>query len=145
MSKAVAAAPYTLRNIEEMLGLSRGAVLTLMSAGFVLPTRGPRNEYRFSFRDVVLLRTAHRLTAERIPTRRLLRALRHQCPPLACALGDPRQDCRATALERLEPCSPPCMCCQPLSLAAAVRRWAGLLLLCRLAPKAQLNSARRSE
>ena len=69
-------APYTLRHIEEMLGLGRGVVAGLIHAGFVTPARGPRNEYRFTFQDVVLLRTAHHLKAAKIPARRLLRSLR---------------------------------------------------------------------
>ena len=54
---------------------SRSAISRLVANGFVHPERGPRNEYRFSFRDVVLLRTAHRLQRAEIPTRKILRAL----------------------------------------------------------------------
>jgi len=68
-------APHTLRGIQEMLGLSRSAVARLIAHGFVSPSRGPRNEYRFSFRDVVLLRTAHKLQQADIPTRKIVRAL----------------------------------------------------------------------
>jgi tetratricopeptide (TPR) repeat protein len=68
-------APHTLRSLQEMLGLSRSAISGLIANGFVHPARGPRNEYRFSFRDVVLLRTAHDLQAADIPTRKILRAL----------------------------------------------------------------------
>jgi tetratricopeptide (TPR) repeat protein len=67
---------YTLRAIQEMLGLSRHAVLELVEAGFVKPGRGPRNAYRFRFQDVVLLRTAQALRDASIPTRRIVRALR---------------------------------------------------------------------
>lgn len=67
--------PHTLRGIQEMLGLSRSAISRLVAHGFVTPARGPRNELRFSFRDVVLLRTAHRLQLARIPTRRIVSAL----------------------------------------------------------------------
>jgi tetratricopeptide (TPR) repeat protein len=58
-----------------MLGISRAVVTGLISAGFVTPVRGARNEYRFSFQDVVLLRTAYDLRAARIPPRRILRSL----------------------------------------------------------------------
>lgn len=75
MSAAAIDAPYTLRSIEEMLGLGRGVVASLINAGFVSPTRGARNEYRFTFQDVVLLRTAHHLRSAKIPPRRLLRSL----------------------------------------------------------------------
>ncbi|GAP36242.1 tetratricopeptide repeat protein [Piscinibacter sakaiensis] len=69
-------AGYTLRQIEEMLGLRRSSVLGLVRAGFVSPGRGPRNEYRFGFQDVVLLRTAHHLRAAQVSPRRMLQALR---------------------------------------------------------------------
>ena len=39
----------------------------LIASGFVAPSRGPRNEYRFTFREVVLLRTAVELQAARHP------------------------------------------------------------------------------
>jgi tetratricopeptide (TPR) repeat protein len=68
--------PFTLRRIEEMLGLGRSAILGLVQAGFVTPRRGPRNEYQFSFQDIVLLRTAHHLRAAEIPPRQLLRSLK---------------------------------------------------------------------
>ncbi|MBL8362099.1 MAG: tetratricopeptide repeat protein [Rubrivivax sp.] len=76
-------ARYTLRQIEELLGLPRRVVAGLVEAGFVTPQRGPRNAYRFTFQDVVLLRTAHRLRTAQVPTKRLvqsLKALREQLP-----------------------------------------------------------------
>lgn len=76
MTKTSPEAPYTLRSIEEMLGLRRSVVSSLISAGFVSPVRGSHNEYRFSFRDVVLLRTAYHLRAANIPVRRMLRSLK---------------------------------------------------------------------
>lgn len=76
MSEAVADAAYTLRRIEDMLGLGRGVILGLIEAGFVTPQRGARNEYRFTFQDVVLLRTAYQLRSANIPARRVLRSLR---------------------------------------------------------------------
>ncbi len=67
---------YTIRAIQETLGLSRGVITGLIAAGFVHPGRGPRNEYRFSFQDVVLMRTAVALQAAQIAPRRILSALR---------------------------------------------------------------------
>ena len=67
---------YTLKSIEKMLGLGRGVIASIIHAGFVTPSRGARNEYRFSFQDVVLLRTAHDLMAANIPSRRMLRSLK---------------------------------------------------------------------
>jgi hypothetical protein len=47
----------------------------LVDAGFVQRTRGCRNELRFSFRGVVVLRTAFQLRSARISSRKILRAL----------------------------------------------------------------------
>jgi tetratricopeptide (TPR) repeat protein len=66
---------YSLRRVQAMLGLSRGVVAGLIAAGFVTPTRGPRNAWRFTFQDLMLLRTAHALQASKIPPRRILRSL----------------------------------------------------------------------
>jgi tetratricopeptide (TPR) repeat protein len=103
---------YTLRAIQDMLGLSRRAVLGLVEAGFVKPGRGPRNAYRFRFQDVVLLRTAQALRDAHMPTRRIVRALRNlrerlpETAPLTglriTAVGDDiavREDGQDVALE----------------------------------------------
>ena len=47
----------------------------MIAEGFVAPTRGPRNEWRFTFQDLMLLRTAHALQASKIPPRKILRSL----------------------------------------------------------------------
>lgn len=59
-----------------MLGLSVGQVRAYVRAGFLEPERGPRGELRFSFQDLVLLRTAQGLVSARIAPRRVRRALR---------------------------------------------------------------------
>lgn len=69
------AAGFSLKRVQEMLGLSRTVVTGLVAAGFVAPERGPRNEQRFSFQDLLLLRTAHALQRADIPPRKILRAL----------------------------------------------------------------------
>ena len=69
------AATYTLRRVQAMLGLSRTVIDGLIAEGFVAPTRGRRNEFRFTFQDLMLLRTAHALQASKIPPRRILRSL----------------------------------------------------------------------
>jgi tetratricopeptide (TPR) repeat protein len=66
---------FTLRRVQAMLGLSRSVVDGLIGEGFVTPTRGRRNEFRFTFQDLMLLRTAHALQASKIPPRRILRSL----------------------------------------------------------------------
>jgi tetratricopeptide (TPR) repeat protein len=72
---AAHASTYSLRRVQAMLGLSRGIVSGLIAEGFVVPTRGPRNAWRFSFQDLMLLRTAHALQASKIPPRKILRSL----------------------------------------------------------------------
>lgn len=67
---------YSLREVGKLLGLSRSMIGRLIDAGFVSPTRGLRREYRFTFRDLVLLRTAQGLSEARIPSARILRSLR---------------------------------------------------------------------
>ncbi len=76
MTDPAGATTFTIRALQEMLGLSRGVIASLVASGFVTPGRGPRNEYRFTFQDVVLLRTAVELQAARIPPRKILSALK---------------------------------------------------------------------
>ncbi|MEP6872803.1 MAG: tetratricopeptide repeat protein [Burkholderiales bacterium] len=64
-----------MKRVQEMLGLSGTTVSKLISAGFVNPVRGTRNEHRFSFQDLMLLRTAHSLQQARIPPRKILKSL----------------------------------------------------------------------
>lgn len=71
-----AASTFTLRRVQAMLGLSRTIVAGLIAEGFVAPTRGPRNEWRFTFQDLMLLRTAHALQRSQIPPRKILRSLK---------------------------------------------------------------------
>lgn len=70
-----ASTTYTLRRVQAMLGLSRRIVSGLIAEGFVAPTRGRRNEWRFTFQDLMLLRTAHALQSSKIPPRKILRSL----------------------------------------------------------------------
>jgi tetratricopeptide (TPR) repeat protein len=66
---------FTLRRVQAMLGLSRHIVAGLIDAGFVKPTRGKRNEWRFTFQDLMLLRTAHALREQSVAPRRILKSL----------------------------------------------------------------------
>jgi tetratricopeptide (TPR) repeat protein len=75
VTKPVDESTFTLRRVQAMLGLSRTVVSGLIGAGFVVPTRGPRNEHRFTFQDLMLLRTAYALQASKIPPRKILRSL----------------------------------------------------------------------
>jgi len=68
--------PYGVRDVEKLLHLPRSTVRALVAAGFVAPARGPRNAWRFSFQDLIVLRTAQALAAANVPRRRIVRALR---------------------------------------------------------------------
>lgn len=67
---------YGVSDVEKLLRLSRRTIRTLVAAGFVAPARGPRNALRFSFQDLIVLRTAQALVTARIPQRRIMRALK---------------------------------------------------------------------
>ena len=67
--------PYTLSRVREMLGVSRAVLTGLIDAGFVSPMRGTRNEHRFTFQDLMLVRTAYSLQLAKIPPRKILRSL----------------------------------------------------------------------
>ncbi len=75
--------PYGARDVEKLLHLPRSTLRALVAAGFVAPARGPRNAWRFSFRDLIVLRTAQALAAANVPRRRIVRALKqlHSCLP----------------------------------------------------------------
>ncbi|MDY0747603.1 tetratricopeptide repeat protein [Paucibacter sp. R3-3] len=68
-------ASYTVRGVEQVLGLPRATVMALVAAGFVAPSRGARNELRFRFQDLVLMRTAQSLRIAHLSTRSIVRAL----------------------------------------------------------------------
>jgi tetratricopeptide (TPR) repeat protein len=67
---------YSIADIERLMGLSRAVVRTLIRQEFVAPHRGPRREYRFSFQDLLVLRTAKALSTARLSSRRITRSLR---------------------------------------------------------------------
>jgi tetratricopeptide (TPR) repeat protein len=89
---------YGVQEAAKLIGLPEATIRTLVRAGFVSPERGPHNAWRFSFQDLIVLRTAQALAKARIPARRVMRsmkALRSRLPesmPLSglsiCADGD---------------------------------------------------------
>src|SRR5882724_4980075 len=89
---------YSVHDVERVLQLSRSTIRGLVAAGFVKPERGARREYRFSFRDLIVLRTARALIEAKVPRRRILSSLedlRRHLPdtvPLSglsiCAVGE---------------------------------------------------------
>lgn len=72
---ASSVAGYSTREVAELLDLAPRQVRRLARSGLVRPERGPGNAYRFSFRDLVLLRTAADLRRAGVPSRRVRRAL----------------------------------------------------------------------
>jgi len=88
---------YGVRDVESLLRLPRSTIRALIAAGFVAPARGPRNAWLFSFRDLIVLRTAQALVAARVPRKRItqsVKELRRRLPdamPLSglsiCAVG----------------------------------------------------------
>ena len=89
---------YSVHDVERVLHLSRSTIRGLVAAGFVKPERGARREYRFSFRDLIVLRTARALIEAKVPRKRIHRSLedlrRHlpETVPLSglsiCAVGE---------------------------------------------------------
>jgi len=67
---------YGVREVEKLLQLPRSTIRALVAAGFVSPARGPRNAWRFSFQDLIALRTAQALAAADVPARRIIRSIR---------------------------------------------------------------------
>lgn len=66
---------YSVRDVERVLQLAPDTTRSLIRAGFVQPARGPRREYRFSFQDLIVLRTARALIDAKIPRQRIRRSL----------------------------------------------------------------------
>lgn len=74
---------YGVREVQKLLRVPRSTIRMLVAAGFVAPARGPRNAWRFSFQDLIVLRTAQALAEAKVPARRIARsmkALRRQLP-----------------------------------------------------------------
>jgi tetratricopeptide (TPR) repeat protein len=74
---------YTAREVAEILELSPSQVRSYARSGLLRPGRGPRNEYRFTFQDIVVLRAASELLRARVHPRRVkgaLKKLRVQLP-----------------------------------------------------------------
>ena len=66
---------YSTREVAELLGMPMQQIRALVRTGVIKPQRLGRR-WRFSFQDLVLLRTAQGLTDARVPQRRVWRALK---------------------------------------------------------------------
>ena len=86
---------YATRDVAALLGLSVAQIRSLIRDGLLSPAQGSRGEYRFSFQDLILLRTAKGLLAAKVPRRRIrlaLQKLQQQLPE-----GKPLTGVRITA------------------------------------------------
>lgn len=74
---------YTVKDVARLLDVPPGQVRSFARTGLLEPERGPRGELRFSFQDLVVLRTTKGLVDSKVPQRKLRRVLeklREQLP-----------------------------------------------------------------
>ena len=68
--------PYGVGDVERLLHLSRNTLRALVNAGFVSPAGETRRTWRFSFQDLIVLRTAQALVEANVPQRRITQSLK---------------------------------------------------------------------
>jgi len=81
---------YSVREVSAVLGISIARLRSYLRSGLVAPSRDEHGQMRFSFEDLVFLRKAEGLVAQRIPPRRVhsaLRALMGRLPQGVTAAG----------------------------------------------------------
>lgn len=66
---------YSVRDVANLLDVPEQRVRAFVRAGIIDPARGSRNEYIFSFQDLVLLRTATELSRAKLSLRQIGAAL----------------------------------------------------------------------
>jgi tetratricopeptide (TPR) repeat protein len=66
---------YTTREVSDLIGLKPGQVRHYVRRSLLQPARGDRGEYRFTFQDVVLLRSAKGLLDADVSSRKAYRVL----------------------------------------------------------------------
>jgi tetratricopeptide (TPR) repeat protein len=72
---SMATHPYSAKDVEKLLRLSRSTLRGLIESGFVTPVRGPGRQYRFSFQDLIVLRAARALIEAKVSRKRIRRSL----------------------------------------------------------------------
>jgi len=75
---------FTTREVAKILDLPESRIRGCVRAGFLSPIRGPGRQRRFTFQDLLLLKTAKGLLDARVPLariRRILNSLKRQLPP----------------------------------------------------------------
>ena len=70
-----ASAGYNTRQVAGAVGLAPGQVRHFVRRGLLSPSRGGAGEYRFSFQDLVLLKSAKKLLDAEVSSRRTLAAM----------------------------------------------------------------------
>jgi tetratricopeptide (TPR) repeat protein len=81
---------YGTKELQRLLGVSAGTVRSAVRAGYVAPRRDRRGALRFTFHDLIIVRTASTLSAAKVPAKRVaqsMRALRRQLPKQAPLSG----------------------------------------------------------
>jgi tetratricopeptide (TPR) repeat protein len=74
---------FTTPEVAKILDLGEDRIRSCVRAGLLSPDRGPRRQLRFTFQDLLLLRTTKGLLDARVPLpriRRMLTSLRRQLP-----------------------------------------------------------------
>lgn len=82
--------PYSTRQVHQIVGVPLSTIRQLIHAGLISPERGKRGEYRFSFRDLVVLRMAKGLADAKLSNRKIsasLKRLRQQLPDALPLIG----------------------------------------------------------
>lgn len=74
-SRTASPAGYAIRDVARLCGLTPQQIRAYIRSDCIAPPRGENNEYRFSFQDLVLLRTARAL-GERLSSRKVIQAIR---------------------------------------------------------------------
>ena len=67
---------YTTREVADAVGLAPQRIRGFVQSSVLSPRRGRAGEYRFSFQDIVLMRTAKNLLDADVPSRKAVAALR---------------------------------------------------------------------
>ena len=74
---------FTTRDAAKVLDLPEQQIRSCVRAGFLSPNRGPGRQFRFTFQDLLLLKTTKGLLDSRVPLkriRRMLASLKRQLP-----------------------------------------------------------------
>ena len=66
---------YTTKQVADLIGIKSDAVRHFVRRELLLPMKGLRGEYRFSFQDVVMLRTAKGLIDAQVSMRKIYKSL----------------------------------------------------------------------